>query len=160
MAVWKPIPGFEGYYIISNEGQVMSLPRANVLSPRILKPHGHKVELHLRVKNKESTRYVAREVLTAFVGPPPTPGHVARHRDGNKANNHLSNLYWGTQDWLKRKSRKSVCKNGHPFTAENTYRTKSRPNTKHCRECRAIWQAERTRKRSNERRAKKGLPPL
>lgn len=34
-------------------------------------------------------------VLEAFVGPRP-PGMWALHRDDNKANNHVSNLRWGT----------------------------------------------------------------
>lgn len=34
-------------------------------------------------------------VLEAFVGPP-GPGQEARHLDGDKANNRLSNLAWGT----------------------------------------------------------------
>jgi len=35
-------------------------------------------------------------VLEAFVGPRP-PGLLALHKDDNKENNHLENLYWGTR---------------------------------------------------------------
>lgn len=35
-------------------------------------------------------------VLEAFVGPRPSPTHQAAHRDGNKLNNRLDNLYWAT----------------------------------------------------------------
>lgn len=35
-------------------------------------------------------------VLLAFVGPRP-PGEECRHLDGCRANNHLSNLRWGTR---------------------------------------------------------------
>ena len=39
---------------------------------------------------------MARLVLTAFVGPPPTDKHEAAHWDGNPDNNKLSNLRWAT----------------------------------------------------------------
>jgi hypothetical protein len=35
-------------------------------------------------------------VLEAFVGPPPTQAHHAAHWDGNRLNNHVSNLRWAT----------------------------------------------------------------
>jgi len=35
-------------------------------------------------------------VLEAFVGPCPE-GMECCHRDGNPANNHVGNLYWGTR---------------------------------------------------------------
>lgn len=40
---------------------------------------------------------VHRLVLEAFVGPAPE-GHVARHLNGNPADNRLVNLAWGTLD--------------------------------------------------------------
>jgi DNA-binding NarL/FixJ family response regulator len=40
--------------------------------------------------------YVHIAVLLAFVGPRP-PGLEARHRDGDDANNKLSNLEWATK---------------------------------------------------------------
>lgn len=43
----------------------------------------------------ERRRRVHQLVLEAFVGPKP-PGHETRHKDGNRANNHVQNLAWGT----------------------------------------------------------------
>jgi hypothetical protein len=35
-------------------------------------------------------------VLETFVGPPPSPEYECAHGDGNKMNNHISNLRWAT----------------------------------------------------------------
>ncbi len=40
-------------------------------------------------------RLVHRVVLETFIGPPPDKT-MACHRDGNRRNNRLENLYWGT----------------------------------------------------------------
>lgn len=36
-------------------------------------------------------------VLLVFVGPRPTSAHQGCHKDGNRLNNYLTNLYWGTR---------------------------------------------------------------
>lgn len=41
-------------------------------------------------------KYIHLLVLRTFVGPPPSPAHQARHKDGNNLNNALCNLEWGT----------------------------------------------------------------
>ena len=38
---------------------------------------------------------VHRALLLTWVGPPPSPGFRALHKDGNKLNFSLENLYWG-----------------------------------------------------------------
>lgn len=49
---------------------------------------------HVNLQGK--TRFVHHLVLEAFVGPMPE-GHEGCHRDGDRTNNHLGNLYWGTR---------------------------------------------------------------
>jgi hypothetical protein len=43
---------------------------------------------------------------------------------------------------------KTHCKQGHPFTPENTYVPPSRPNERHCRICRAEWARASLERRS------------
>lgn len=46
--------------------------------------------------NKSHTMYIHRLLLTAFVGPCPE-GHEALHINGNRLDNRLENLRWGTR---------------------------------------------------------------
>jgi len=52
-----------------------------------------KVNLYLDKKIRPA--FVHQLVLKAFRGPR-SPGKQARHLDGDKLNNHISNLRWGT----------------------------------------------------------------
>lgn len=111
--IWKPIAGFEGWYEVSNLGNVRSLDRD--LEPsrtrfggtRVMRYKGRTLQFrpdhkgYLRVgivrgaKRSGSDKYVAHLVLAAFVGQRPE-GMEACHCDGNKLNNRLDNLRWDT----------------------------------------------------------------
>lgn len=103
---WRPVVGFEETHEVSSEGQVRSLERrfvdakgrdrpkaAKVLRPTC-KSNGY-LHVTLNHNKRQKTLHVHRMVLEAFVGPCPE-GHEALHRDGDKGNNQLSNLRWGT----------------------------------------------------------------
>lgn len=51
--------------------------------------------LNLSAEGRRRRFYVHRAVLLAFVGPP-SEGQECRHLDGDKRNNRLENLCWGT----------------------------------------------------------------
>lgn len=104
----KPIPAFPGYHI-TEDGEVFSSKYSihvkgmagtitrfdGPLHP--IKPFldGRYWQIKLRNKGKRSTILVHKLVLETFCGPRPK-GMVARHLDGNKNNNNISNLAWGT----------------------------------------------------------------
>ena len=86
---------FRGY-IVYDDGRVWS-PRTH----RFLRPYACKRDGYLSYVlydgHGNSVRYTAHFLmLHCFVGKRPQ-GKVARHLDGNPANNRLSNLKWGTQ---------------------------------------------------------------
>ena len=91
---WRPIPGYEGRYEVSDFGRVRSFYRR----PRILA--GSKQDGYILVALcRDGTRRtcgVHRIVLFAFVGPPP-PKHECAHWDGDPSNNRLGNLRWATK---------------------------------------------------------------
>lgn len=102
--VWKAVPGFEGFYEVSDTGRVRSLPRVVVCSDgkekfyrgRVLRP-GPRPSGHLTVSLCGDSHNVHTLVLTAFVGPRPTPTTIARHLDGNEQNNRVGNLEWSNR---------------------------------------------------------------
>lgn len=85
---WKAIPGCDGKYFVSRDGEVKSIARTK---PRILSqlehPHGYRSVLLGRRKRK----YVHQLVLLAFVGPPPD-GYNVDHINGIRDDNRLKNL--------------------------------------------------------------------
>ena len=90
--VWKDIPGYEGFYEVSNFGRVKSLH----LKPKILNPkapsHRYK-RVSLSVGGVKKQHSVHRLVLLAFIGP---SNLQVNHIDGDKNNNTLTNLEYCT----------------------------------------------------------------
>ena len=90
---WRPIPGWE-IYEVSNLGGVR-----RTASGKLLKTHindkGYPTA-HLRAGGREKQMPLHVAILTAFVGPKPTPAHQGAHDDGIRANSTLSNLRWAT----------------------------------------------------------------
>jgi hypothetical protein len=105
---WKPIPGYEGQYEVSDQGRVRSSTRLvmcegtvkgsyfSVKQGRMLKP-GRMTAGHLSVAlGRRNSQCVHKLVLMAFVGPAPA-GCECLHANGNPADNRLVNLRWGTR---------------------------------------------------------------
>lgn len=107
---WLPIPGYEGFYSVSDAGRVRSEPRAvaNAGIFKAAKTQAIRGCVLAQTVNSFGYRYVslARDgrhkrcrvhqlVLLAFVGPRPT-GLQGCHGDGDPANNARTNLRYGT----------------------------------------------------------------
>lgn len=93
-----PIPSFPGYSI-TRDGRVWSLKSSKWMSTRVSKGSlgkgGGYITIGLRDSNGQRTVGVHRLLLETFVGPCPA-GKQCRHLDGNRRNNALENLCWGT----------------------------------------------------------------
>jgi hypothetical protein len=104
--MWKDIPGFEGKYQISDDGEVKSLrrwvpngtPNGMWLRERILRQqpmqNGY-LQVSLRDGTKTYVKYVHIIVAEAFLQKP-SPKHIVNHKDGNKRNCKVSNLEYVT----------------------------------------------------------------
>lgn len=104
---WRPIPDYEGFYEVSNQGRVRSVDRhTHSYGGRTWLRKGHLLNLstdkdgykkaHLSKNGKSRRFFVHRLVAAAFIGPQPA-GQECRHLNGNPADNSLANLAWGTQ---------------------------------------------------------------
>lgn len=104
--VWKDIPGYEGYYQVSNLGRILRLPRHKALDKRMTHnnirksrptPRGYLV-VNLSKGNEVKNCLVHRLVAMAFI---PNPDNLpcVNHKDENKTNNRVDNLEWCTQKY-------------------------------------------------------------
>lgn len=105
---WVDVKGYEGLYMVSDQGRVWSVPRLGLpgkgggrrnIGGRYLKPQkrfsGH---LHVNLSDQSGNRKTWKIhilVMESFNGERP-PGMFICHNDGNPLNNHLDNLRWDT----------------------------------------------------------------
>jgi hypothetical protein len=101
---WRPIPGHECWYEISNFGRVRSRIVAGKGSlrshpdSRILSQHPNEWGYMLVTlsRPKRRTWQSHRLVLRSFAGEPPSPTHQANHKNGDVRDNRVENLEWVT----------------------------------------------------------------
>ena len=97
--VWKPVVGLESRYSISDQGRIRrdysTLRRkAGVILKTHITPKGyHRIQL-LRADGRTANKFVHQLVAEAFIGNSPVGQPQINHKDGNKLNNHPSNLEW------------------------------------------------------------------
>lgn len=93
---WLPVPGYQGWYEVSDSGNVYAMARAGsrggLLSPQ--KGSAGYLVVRLSKYGRVRTRTVGSMVLEAFKGPAPC-GARARHGAGGKTDDSLGNLRWG-----------------------------------------------------------------
>lgn len=92
--VWKDIPGYDGFYQISNHGQVYSHKSKRIIKGSTLYAGYQYVNLCNNGVSKNIS--IHRLVACAFI-PNPDNLPVVHHIDENPQNNSVSNLKWCTQ---------------------------------------------------------------
>jgi DNA-binding transcriptional regulator YiaG len=120
---WRPVVGYEGLYEVSSLGRVRGVTRrvpnpsckVMTVKGKILRlyqgKHGY-MQFGPWKDGAQRTLLVHQEVLRAFVGEP--RGLECRHLDGDRTNNALTNLRYGT------KSQNADDKNTHGTMARGT----------------------------------------
>jgi hypothetical protein len=98
MKTWKPLPFVDGYEV-SDQGEIKRVkPGQGRRIGQCLRPrpasNGY-LKVVIRLDGKAKTISVHRVVCAAFYGPCPD-GYQVRHLDGNKLNNAVVNLKYGT----------------------------------------------------------------
>ena len=106
MEIWKDIKDYEGYYQVSNLGNVKSLRRTvshkqsgtYTFKELILKPNkvkGDYLQVTLNKEGKRKSKYIHVLVMESFEGEKPL-GYEVNHKDEDKSNNKYSNLEYLT----------------------------------------------------------------
>ena len=94
--VWEKVPGSEEFYEVSNHGNFARLLHDG---RRMRKLNASTVYLSVSVKSlngaPQKCFYIHKLVAQVFIGPRPD-GLVIRHLDGNRYNNKVTNLAYGS----------------------------------------------------------------
>ena len=137
MTQWKTIDRFPSYEV-SSEGVVRRrLGGTGAVIGKIIKWHIHTSsgypDIRFTIDRKQTAIPVHRIVANAFLGPKPE-GMQTRHLDGNKMNNCVANLCYGTakennQDKVKHgKSSKGVLNPKNKLTPDSVLKIRSMKN--------------------------------
>lgn len=107
--LWKDIPGYEGRYQASTDGQIRSVDRyvrlvahgketKRLAKGKVLRPAPYEKGGHLSVVlgHKTNGSPVHRLIALTFIGPCPDGCEVC-HNDGNPKNNAVENLRYDTR---------------------------------------------------------------
>ena len=110
--MWKNIPNWEEYYKINEYGEVKNKKTGNLISGDINNCGYHRVTLYHTSKKQRFFRH--RLVAELFI---PNLNHYKEinHKDGNKSNNHISNLEWCDRTHNERECRRLGLKEYKPF---------------------------------------------
>jgi hypothetical protein len=108
--VWLPVVGYEGFYEVSNRGQVRSVYRrvrcddnrergvpAKVLTPAYIDGYAY-VSLNATSIGKRKSEAVHRIVAPAFLGKRPSAKHQINHKNSIRSDNRAENLEWVTAE--------------------------------------------------------------
>lgn len=90
---WKPIPGYESHYWVSDDGQVRGVDGRLRRQNRSAAGYWR---VHLSRDGMQKTHNVHRLVAAAFLGPCP-PDMVVCHGSGGSGDNRLANLRYASQ---------------------------------------------------------------
>ena len=101
MEVWKDINGYETIYMVSNHGRVKTLGHNNnkyhLKKEKIRIPSARNGYLGVILCKEGITKMFSSHRLVAeYFIPNPNNLPFVNHKDGNKLNNHYTNLEWCT----------------------------------------------------------------
>jgi len=94
---WRAIPGYEGLYEVSDQGNVRRIVEnsARLLRPSVSNSGYQTVSLSKR--GRQRSYFVHQLVTLAFIGPEPLPDIQVHHINSNREDNRAVNLEYLTR---------------------------------------------------------------
>ena len=126
---WKPIEGTDGKYEVSNFGRVRTNGKRPGLLTLTKQKSGYRYAM-IEIDGKSCNRRVHRMVAQHFL-PNPDNMKEVNHKDGNKDNNHVSNLEWCTRSNNVKHSFDTGLKQPHRWTDEEKQMLKEKLKAYH-----------------------------
>jgi hypothetical protein len=112
---WLDVPGLEGRYMVSNDGQVLSLLGRHPCPMKTWLEGDRKKYLAVKLRSNGRTIgvYVHQLVARAFLGPPPAGAWRVEFKDRDPTNCRADNLQWAplpevVKPWLAKPGRKEA----------------------------------------------------
>lgn len=105
--IWIEVDGFPNY-AVSSKGRVRNDQTGRVLKPMLTGTKGNQYETVRFSTVPRIDRKIHRLVLEAFRGKAPEGRPVGCHKDEDRRNNKLDNLFWGSQQTNMRMVTKRV----------------------------------------------------
>lgn len=113
--VWKDVFGYEGIYKVSNYGNVFNIKFGRKLNPYF--PKTHYPQISLCKNNNAKTTNIHTIVANAFLSETKTTEKcVVNHIDGDKYNNHISNL-----EYVSVRANSTICYRKNQETKSSKY---------------------------------------
>lgn len=95
--LWRTVPGYPAYEVsvdgLVRRCQGFRCRRAHRVLMPFIRPNGY-AQILLYQGGQRRRFGVHQLVALAFLGPKPSPQHEVAHLDGQRLNNHVSNLAW------------------------------------------------------------------
>ena len=95
--LWRTVPGYPAYEVsvdgLVRRCQGFRCRRAHRVLVPFVRPNGY-AQILLYQRGQRRRFGVHQLVALAFLGPKPSPQHEVAHLDGQRLNNHVSNLAW------------------------------------------------------------------
>lgn len=127
--VFRPYP-YDERYLVSECGKIYSTIRKRCLKPTVSDLGYERLEI-LNPRTQKPFSAVHRVVAYTWIGNPPEDKQEINHKDGDKLNNHASNLEWcsrvenirhGFDSGLFDKKREAISENNRKLWAEGKKR--------------------------------------
>lgn len=95
MEEYRKVPGYSGRYLVSESGTVFTMKRKKILCAHA--DRAGYLRVRLSMNSEVRSHSVSRLVAECFVPGRSRVRNTVNHKDGNKSNNHFSNLEWCSQ---------------------------------------------------------------